>query len=176
MDNVLLRTILEALLLSAGEPLTLEKMYGAFEEWEKPTLLEMKAALDSLVQSYEGRAMEIVALATGYVVQTRAQFSPWVARLMTERPTKYSRAFLETLAIIAYKQPVTRADIEAIRGVAVNSAILKSLLEQEWIRVAGHRDVPGKPAVYTTTNAFLAQFNLKSLRDLPVIATTTEEA
>ena len=127
----------------------------------------LKAALTALATDYEHRAVELKCLASGYCFQTKSKYKEWITRLLVEKPTKYSRALLETLAIIAYKQPVTRADIEEIRGVAVSSPIIKTLLEREWIRIAGYKDLPGKPAVYVTAKAFLNYFNLKSLDELP---------
>lgn len=164
-----LKFILEALLLSSQEPLTLEQMMDVFDEWQMPSPEALKDALNALKQEYEHRAFGLVELASGYTLQTKKQYSQWVSRLQLEKPAKYSRALLETLAIIAYKQPVTRGDIEDIRGVAVNSHIMKTLLEREWIRVAGYKDVPGKPAVYTTTKEFLNYFNLKHLSELPAL-------
>ncbi len=158
--------------MSANQPLTLDKIQDVFDEGQKPTREQLQAALVGLEQDYFGRAIELKCLASGYCLQTRKSYGSWVARLFVEKPAKYSRALLETLAIIAYRQPVTRADIEDIRGVAVGSPILKTLLEREWIRIAGHRDVPGKPAVYTTTRNFLDYFNLKSLNELPSISFT----
>lgn len=167
MDEQQLKLILEALLMSAREPLSLDQLLSVFADWQKPSAEAVQAALRALGADYQNRAVELRCLANGYSIKTRTDFAPWVAALQLEKPAKYSRAFLETLAIIAYKQPVTRADIEEIRGVVVNSQILKALLEREWIRVAGHRDVPGKPAVYVTTKVFLDYFNLASLDDLP---------
>lgn len=169
MEQDRLKYILEALLVSATAPLTLEALASAFESWELPSALQLQEALDELSCDYAPRAIELKLLASGYRLQTKPSYSPWISRLLLEKPTKYSRAFLETLAIIAYKQPVTRADIEDIRGVTVSSHFLKNLLELEWIKVAGHRDVPGKPVLYTTTKTFLDDFNLKSLCDLPEI-------
>jgi len=173
MDELALKLVVEALLMSANQPLTLEKIQDVFDDWQKPTCDQLQKILVSLQQDYSERAIELKCLASGYCLQTKSSYSSWVARLFVEKPAKYSRALLETLAIIAYRQPVTRADIEDIRGVAVSSSILKTLLEREWIRVAGHRDVPGKPAVYTTTRHFLDYFNLKNLNDLPTISFTT---
>ena len=166
MDEKEIKQIVEALLMSGGAPLTLEKMLATFEDWQIPTPEQLQRILVELEKDYQSRAIELKCLAGGYCLQTRERYSPWVARLMTEKPAKYSNAFLEVLAIIAYRQPVTRADIEDIRGVAVSSPMLKTLLEREWIQIAGHRDVPGKPAVYTTTKTFLDYFNLASLNDL----------
>ncbi|RUQ89730.1 SMC-Scp complex subunit ScpB [Legionella septentrionalis] len=168
MDKAELKLIIEALLMSNG-PLTLNKMLEAFEEENKPNVEQIQAAIHALSEDYKHRAIELKHLPGGYCLQTRMRFSPWIARLLVEKPAKYSRALLETLAIIAYRQPVTRADIEDVRGVAVSTSILKTLLEREWIRIAGHRDVPGKPAVYVTTKGFLDYFNLQSLNDLPTL-------
>lgn len=165
-----LKLILEALLLCSQEPITLEKMMATFDEWEMPSTEVVKDALNELKHEYENtRAFGLVELASGYVLQTKKQYSQWVTQLQLDKPSKYSRALLETLAIIAYRQPVTRGDIEDIRGVAVNSHIMKTLLDREWIRVAGYRDVPGKPAVFTTTKEFLNYFNLKHLSELPAL-------
>lgn len=153
--------------MNTSQPLSLEQMEAVFEDWQRPRREELKEILGELAKDYENRAIELKLLASGYCLQTKAEFSPWISRLNAEKPSKYSRALLETLAIIAYQQPVTRADIEDIRGVSVNSAILKSLMEREWIKIAGHRDVPGKPAVYATTKTFLDYFNLTSLNELP---------
>ena len=166
-DDTELKQIVEALLMSSGEPLTLDKMLTVFDDWQKPTREQLKKVLTALAADYKTHAIELKYLAGGYCLQTKEQYSYWIARLLAEKPVKYSSAFLEVLAIIAYRQPVTRADIEEIRGVAVSSPMLKTLLEREWIHIAGHRDVPGKPAVYTTTKAFLDYFNLASINDLP---------
>jgi segregation and condensation protein B len=170
------KLVVEALLMSASEPLSLEQLRGVFEEWQKPSTEQLRMTLSELASDYENRAIELKCLASGYCLQTKAKFSPWISRLHAEKPSKYSRAFLETLAIIAYRQPVTRADIEDIRGVAVSRGIVKTLVEREWVRVAGHRDVPGKPAVYVTTKTFLDYFNLASLNDLPTIDTNSDSA
>lgn len=167
MDNNQLQGIVEALLMSSTEPLSLEQIQSVFDSWDQPTPAQIRQVLADLTQDYQHRAIELVEVANGFCLQTRTQFSPWIARLQAEKPPKYSRALLETLAIIAYKQPVTRADIEEIRGVAVNSLIIRTLVEREWIRIAGHRDVPGKPAVYVTTKCFLDYFNLRTLEELP---------
>ncbi|WP_028387884.1 SMC-Scp complex subunit ScpB [Legionella fairfieldensis] len=164
-----LKLILEALLMNAVEPLSLEQLHALFDEWQKPVREELQLALTELAADYENRAIELKYLAGGYCFQTKINYSPWISRLYAEKPVKYSRALLETLAIIAYRQPVTRADIEDIRGVSVSSSLLKTLMEREWIKTAGHRDVPGKPAVYVTTKTFLDYFNLTSLSDLPAL-------
>jgi len=175
MTEINTKLILEALLLSSGQPLRIESLLEAFDDWQKPTREEIYTALEELRHDYSSRAIELKELASGYCVQTRPQYSVWITRLLVEKPGKYSRALLETLAIIAYQQPVTRADIENIRGVAVNSTILKTLLEREWVRIAGHRDVPGKPAVYATTRQFLDYFNLKDLEELPSLLQPSHE-
>ncbi|WP_028374143.1 SMC-Scp complex subunit ScpB [Legionella lansingensis] len=167
MDDMQIKRIVEALLMHANEPLSVEKLQAAFEEWERPSLQQLRTALLQLAADYETHAIELKCLASGYRFQTRVEYSSWINRLSVEKPAKYSRALLETLAIIAYRQPVTRADIEDIRGVSVSSSILKTLLEREWIKIAGHREVPGKPAVYATTKIFLDYFNLQGLSDLP---------
>ncbi len=167
MDKIELKDIIEALLLSSGEPITLDKIVTVFDEWQKPSLEQVQELIQSLQREYESRPMELIQVAGGYQLQTKAQYGMWVSRLQVEKPAKYSRALLETLAIIAYKQPVTRADIEEIRGVAVNTQIIKTLMEREWIRIAGYKDVAGKPAVYTTTKEFLNYFNLQYLHELP---------
>ncbi len=169
-----LKWIIEALLLSSTEPLTIEKLIDVFDEWQKPTQAELLEVVALLQEDYRERSCELVLVASGYVIQTKKDFSLWVSRLQLEKPAKYSKALLETLAIIAYKQPVTRADIEDIRGVAVNSHIMKTLIEREWIRVAGYKDVPGKPAVFTTTKEFLNYFNLKHLSELPSLPELVE--
>ena len=169
-----LSTLLEAFLLAHGKPLPLEKLQELFEETERPEPAVFRQALELLAASCEGRAFELREVGSGYRLQVRERFSPWVGRLWEERPQRYSRAMLETLALIAYRQPITRGEIEDVRGVAVNSHIVKTLLEREWIRVVGYRDVPGKPAMFATTRAFLDHFDLKSLEDLPPLAALRE--
>lgn len=174
MDDIELKLVVEALLMSSGEPLSVEKILAIFDDWQRPSREKLKGVLAVLAKDYDTRAIELKCLAGGYCLQTKEQYSTWIARLLAEKPAKYSSAFLEVLAIIAYRQPVTRADIEEIRGVAVSSPMLKTLLEREWIHIAGHRDVPGKPAVYTTTKAFLDYFNLAGLNDLPPLGISIE--
>lgn len=170
MHKVDLLPILESLLFSSADPLPLSRMQAAFAEWEKPDEADMMDALLALEAQYAKHpTLEFKKLATGYCLQTKPYFSPWISRLLAEKPVKYSRALLEMLAIIAYRQPVSRADIEHIRGVAVNTVGLKMLMERDWVRISGYRDVPGKPAVYSTTKAFLDYFNLASLNDLPAL-------
>lgn len=176
-DLVLLKQIVEGLLLAANEPLTIKRIIEIFEDPEalfpvadKPRAADVEKVLKELQQDCEGRGFELAEIASGFRFQVRQSMSPWVSRLWDERPAKYSRAILETLALIAYRQPITRGDIEEIRGVAVSTNIIKTLLERQWVRVVGHRDVPGRPALYATTRQFLDYFNLKSLEELPSLA------
>lgn len=166
--------ILEGALLAAGEPLSVQRMTLLFEENERPTKDEIKAAIQSVEERCEGRGYELVHVASGYRFQVRQDLAQWVGRLWQERPARYSRALMETLSLIAYRQPITRGEIEEIRGVAVSTNIIKTLLEREWVRVVGHRDVPGRPAMYATTRQFLDYFNLKSLDQLPPLAEIKE--
>ncbi|MHA3739219.1 SMC-Scp complex subunit ScpB [Pseudomonas sp. Eth.TT006] len=169
-----LAPLLEAFLLASGKPQSLERLFELFEEGERPEPAVFKKALTLLGKSCEGRAFELKEVASGYRLQIREKFSPWVGRLWEERPQRYSRALLETMALIAYRQPITRGEIEDVRGVAVNTNIVKTLIEREWIRIVGYRDVPGKPAMFATTKAFLDHFNLKNLEDLPPLAELRE--
>ncbi len=169
-----LAPLLEAFLLASGKPQSLERLFELLEEGERPEPAVFKKALTILGKSCDGRAYELKEVASGYRLQIREKFSPWVGRLWEERPQRYSRAMLETIALIAYRQPITRGEIEDVRGVAVNSQIVKTLMEREWIRIVGYRDVPGKPAVFATTKAFLDHFNLKNLDDLPPLAEVRE--
>lgn len=165
-----LATLLEGILLAAGKPMSLERLGELFEEAERPEPQQFREALAVLGLSCSGRAFELKEVATGYRLQVREKFAPWVGRLWEERPQRYSRALLETLALIAYRQPITRGEIEEIRGVAVNTQIVKTLMEREWIRIVGYREVPGRPAMLATTRTFLDYFNLKSLEELPPLA------
>ncbi|HCV37258.1 SMC-Scp complex subunit ScpB [Pseudomonas vlassakiae] len=169
-----LASLIEAFLLASGKPQSLERLYELFEEAERPEPKVFKKALEVLAKSCAGRAFELKEVATGYRLQIREDFAPWVGRLWEERPQRYSRALLETMALIAYRQPITRGEIEDVRGVAVNSNIIKTLMEREWIRVVGYREVPGRPAMFATTKAFLDHFNLKSLDELPALAELRE--
>ena len=169
-----LAPLLEAFLLASGKPQSLERLFELFEEAERPEPAVFKKALDVLRKSCNGRAFELKEVASGYRLQIREDYAPWVGRLWEERPQRYSRALLETMALIAYRQPITRGEIEDVRGVAVNSNITKTLLEREWIRVVGYREVPGRPAMFATTKAFLDHFNLKSLDQLPPLAELRE--
>lgn len=166
----LLKQIVEGALLAAGGPLVIEQLQGLFPDEMRPEHEEVQAAIDGLRQDYRHRGIEIAEVAGGFRIQVSARIAPWVARLWDERPPRYSRALLETLALIAYRQPVTRGEIEEIRGVAVSTQIVKTLTEREWVRVVGHRDVPGRPALYATTRKFLDYFGLRSLNDLPTLA------
>jgi segregation and condensation protein B len=159
--------IIEALLFVAKEPLSSKQLQQVFPDTEQPSLSDIQAAIDSLISDYQSRPIALKQVASGYRFQVRSEFSPWVTRLFAEKPPKYSRALLETLAIIAYRQPVTRADIEDIRGVSVSSSIMQTLLEREWIRVIAYKEVPGRPGLYGTTQEFLDYFNVSSLAELP---------
>ena len=166
--------ILEGALLAAGEPLSVQRMTLLFEENERPSKEEIREAIKSVEERCEDRGYELVQVASGYRFQVRQDLAAWVGRLWQERPARYSRALMETLSLIAYRQPITRGEIEEIRGVAVSTNIIKTLLEREWVRVVGHRDVPGRPAMYATTRQFLDYFNLKSLDQLPPLAEIKE--
>lgn len=162
-----MQSILEAALMVAGEPLTVAALQNLFADDQRPTAAEVRTMLAAIASRHEQSGIELKEVASGYRLQAKAELSPWLAKLWAERTPRYSRAFLETLAIIAYRQPITRAEIEEIRGVTVSSHIIKTLLEREWVRIVGYRDLPGKPAVLGTTKNFLDHFNLKSLTDLP---------
>jgi len=165
-----LKSILEALLLASGEPLSLETLASVFTDEERPSNTEISKSLEALSDDYAERGLELKEVASGFRIQVREDANPWISRLWEERPQRYSRALLETLALIAYRQPITRGDIEEVRGVSVRTNIIRTLQEREWIRVVGHRDVPGKPALFGTTKVFLDYFNLASLDDLPSLA------
>ena len=173
MDAELVQ-ILEGALFAAGEPLSVQRMSLLFEENERPSNEELREALKRVGERCKGRGYELVQVASGYRFQVRQHLSTWVGKLWQERPARYSRALMETLSLIAYRQPITRGEIEEIRGVAVSTNIVKTLLEREWVRVVGHRDVPGRPAMYATTRQFLDYFNLKSLDQLPPLAEIKE--
>lgn len=170
MDEQQLKKIIEAVLLAAGEPLSIDRLLGLFPEDQRPERDEVRAALTALEQDCAERGIELKEVGSGFRFQVRSGVAEWVGKLWEERPPRYSRALLETLALIAYRQPITRAEIEEIRGVTVSTHIMKTLQEREWVRVVGHRDVPGKPAMYATTREFLDYFNLKSLEELPTLA------
>ena len=169
-----LAAVLEAILLAAGKPLSLERLGELFDEHERPAPKLLREALSVLAGSCLGRGFELCEVASGYRLQVRERFAPWVGRLWEERPQRYSRALLETLALIAYRQPITRGEIEEVRGVTVNSNIVKTLLERDWIRVVGYREVPGRPAMFATTREFLDYFNLRNLDELPPLAALRE--
>lgn len=168
-DNQQLRCILEGAIFAAGEPLTVRKLQALFEKKEMPEKEQVLEALNEIKDSYEERGVGLIEVASGWRFQVRENVATWVNRLWDEKPQKYSRALIETLALIAYRQPITRGDIEEVRGVAVSSHIIKTLTEREWVKVIGHRDVPGRPALYATTKLFLDYFNLKSLDELPTL-------
>lgn len=170
MDIEQLKRIIEGALLASAMPLSLVQLDALFEEDEKPGQSLLKQALAALDSELEGRAIELVEVSSGYRIQVRTSLMPRIAQLWAEKPPKYSRALLETLAIIAYRQPITRAEIEQIRGVSLSSNILRTLQDRDWIKVIGHRDVPGRPELLGTTRAFLDYFNLKSLNELPTLA------
>ncbi|ADE16596.1 segregation and condensation protein B [Nitrosococcus halophilus Nc 4] len=165
-----LKNIIEAALLAADRPLSVEQLGKLFDERRRPSRDQVGKVLEDLAAEWEGRGIELKEIHSGYRFQIRQELAPWISRLWEERPSRYSRAFLETLALIAYRQPITRAEIEEIRGVSVSSSIMKTLQEREWVRVLGHREVPGRPALYGTTRKFLDQFNLRSLNELPPLA------
>ncbi|HWX34974.1 MAG TPA: SMC-Scp complex subunit ScpB [Steroidobacteraceae bacterium] len=166
--------MIEAALLAAGRPLTLDELVSVFDERDGSNAEEVRGAIAALTAEYETRGLELLEVASGYRIQIRPGVAQPVSRLWQERPAKYSRALLETLALIAYRQPITRGEIEQIRGVAVNPNIIKTLLERTWIRVVGHRDVPGRPELLGTTREFLDYFSLKKLDDLPTLAQLKE--
>lgn len=165
-----LKPIVEAALLAASHALTIEQLGALFEDAERPAFDDFGRVLEALAADCEGRGIELKEVASGFRYQVRPAVHARISRLWTERQTRYTRATLETLALIAYRQPITRGEIEGIRGVSVSSQIIKSLEEREWIRVIGHREVPGRPALYGTTKTFLDYFNLKSLDELPTLA------
>jgi len=174
MDIDQLKRIIEGVLLAAGQPISVERIQQLFHIDERPPRADINDALTQIEQECSDRGFALVEVASGYRFQIRQELSPWISRLWEEKPQKYSRALLETLALIAYQQPITRGEIEQVRGVAVSSSIMKTLLEREWVRVVGHREVPGRPAIYATTHKFLDYFNLKSLDQLPTLAEIRE--
>jgi segregation and condensation protein B len=170
METEQLKMVIEAILLAAGRPMTLDQLLAMFEEQGKPERQQVREAVAALQTDYAGRGIDLVEVGSGYRIQVRAGMQPWVSRLWEEKPARYSRALLETLSLIAYRQPITRGEIEEVRGVSVSSNIIKTLQEREWIHVVGHREVPGRPAMYGTTRHFLDYFCLKTLDDLPSLA------
>lgn len=165
-----LKNIIEAALMAVAKPMTADQLMELFVEEERPSNNTLKQALSELMEESADRGVELKEVASGFRYQAKQEYSEWLSRMWEERPAKYSRAALETLALIAYRQPVTRAEIEDVRGVGVSSSIVKTMIEREWIRVVGHRDVPGRPALYATTKQFLDYFNMKSLDELPSLA------
>lgn len=170
MTDQELKNIIEAALLAAGKPLNLDQLLALFAEPPQPERAAIRQALEALRADYAERGIELQEVSSGYRVQVRQALAPWISRLWEERPTRYSRALLETLALIAYRQPITRGEIESVRGVAVSTNIVKTLLDRNWVRIVGHRDVPGRPAMFGTTREFLDYFGLKSLDELPTLA------
>ena len=167
MTQPALKHILEAAMMAAGTPLSVERIKTLFDEDNAPSSTAIYDAIVELRKDLLGRGVEVSEVASGFRLQVRADAAPYVARLWEEKPQRYSRALLETLSLIAYRQPITRGDIEDVRGVVVSSSTMKTLLEREWVRVVGYRDVPGRPAMYATTKEFLDYFGLASLEDLP---------
>ena len=165
-----LKPIVEAALLASTQPLTVRQLGELFTDADEVDHGQIAQALEALAQDCDGRGVELKEVASGFRYQVRQDVHPWITRMWTERPSRYSRALLETLALIAYRQPITRPEIEQIRGVVVSSNIIKTMEEREWIRVVGYRDMPGKPALFGTTRAFLDYFNLKSLDELPPLS------
>jgi len=174
MKTEQLKPMVEALLMVADQPLPLDQLAELFDEFERPAKSLFREVLKQLQLDYHGRGIELIEVASGWRIQARPEYATRIARLWQERPQKYSRALMETLALIAYRQPVTRGDIEEIRGVSVSSSIMKTLLEREWVRVVGYRDVPGRPSMYATTRQFLDYFNLKTLDQLPTLSEIRE--
>lgn len=170
IDVVLIKKVLEGAILAADGPLDRDSMMMLFDENERPDKKALDEILAQLADDYSDRGIELREVASGFRFQVRKDMGPWVSRMWQEKPARYSRAILETLALIAYRQPITRGEIEEIRGVAVNTQIVRTLLERGWARVVGHRDVPGRPAMFATTRQFLDYFDLKSLEDLPPLS------
>jgi segregation and condensation protein B len=170
MSESYIRNVVEAALLAAGQPLPVAELARLFDEAARPSTQQLQAALEALAAEYAGRGIELKHTAGGYRIQVRRELAAEISRLWPERTVRYSRALLETLALIAYRQPITRAEIEAVRGVAVNPNIIRTMIERNWVRVVGHRDVPGHPELLGTTREFLDYFGLKSLDELPPLA------
>jgi len=170
LDPAKVKNIVEAALLAAGQPLSVDRLLNLFLDENQPSREELGDALTALAEECANRGVELVEVGSGFRYQAKQENAPWIARLWEEKPARYSRALLETLALIAYRQPITRGEIEDIRGVSVSTSIIKTLMERDWVKVVGHRDVPGKPAMYASTKQFLDYFNLKGLSDLPTLA------
>jgi len=165
-----LRNIVEGALLAAGRPLSMDEMLALFPDDDRPDRADLRKAIEALQKEFEGRGIELKEVASGYRVQVRKELANYIGRLWEERPARYSRALLETLALVAYRQPITRGEIEEVRGVTVSTHIIRTLQERNWIRIVGHRDVPGHPEMFGTTKEFLDYFSLKSLDELPTLA------
>lgn len=165
-----LKNIVEAAILAANKAISLDKIFSLFSEKDTVDKNQIRQAIEQLMQDYQSRGIELIEVSSGFRFQVAQTVAPWVSRLWDEKPQKYSRALLETLALVAYRQPVTRGEIEEIRGVSVSSQIMRTLVEREWVRIIGHRDVPGKPAMYATTKSFLDYFGLKRLDELPPLS------
>jgi len=171
MDNEQRKKIIEATLMSASQALNVDQLLKLFaDDADEVSRDDIKAIVQSLQEDCQERGYELKKVASGFRYQTREEVQPWVDKLRPERPPRYSRAFMETLALVVYKQPITRAEIEDVRGVAVSSSIFKVLLEREWVKIIGHKEVPGRPAMYGTTRKLLDYFNLSSLNELPDLA------
>lgn len=170
MDDNEIKYFLEAALLAAGRPLNIDQLQGLFDGRMEPDKADLRKAIATLNDEYEERGIVISEVASGFRMQVKSAMADRLQKLWEERPPRYSRALFETLALIAYRQPITRGEIEEIRGVSVSSNIVRQLLEREWVRVVGHRDVPGRPAMFGTTKGFLDYFSLKKLDDLPPLA------
>lgn len=164
-----IKRIVEAVLFAANRPMTVKQVIDVFPEIERPETIEVQDAIDAIIEDYRERPIELRKIASGYRFQVKPELSRWVSRLFEEKPPRYSRALLETLAIIAYRQPVTRGEIEDIRGVSVSSSIIQTLLEREWIKVVAHKEAPGRPGLYGTTKQFLDYFNISNLNELPTL-------
>ncbi len=164
------KNIIEAALMAAGQPLSIDRLLTLFLDEQQPSRDEIRGAIKSLSEQCDDRGVELKEVSSGFRYQAKQDYAQWVARLWEEKPPRYSRALLETLSLIAYRQPITRGEIEDVRGVSVSTNIMKTLLERDWVKVVGHRDVPGKPAMYATTRQFLDYFNLKNLSELPTLA------
>ncbi|MDX1405323.1 MAG: SMC-Scp complex subunit ScpB [Woeseiaceae bacterium] len=174
MDDNAIKHFIEAALLAAGHPLSIDQLQNLFDQSEMPEKAQIREAIGKLQSEYEDRGIAITEVASGFRIQVTADMANRLEKLWEQRPPRYSRALFETLALIAYRQPVTRGEIEEVRGVSVSTNIIRALLEREWIRVVGHRDVPGRPALFGTTKTFLDYFGLKKLDDLPPLADVTD--
>ncbi len=171
IDQTLLKNIIEATLLVQAKPINIKQLMALFDdEIERLEKEEIKGALVVLASDYEGRGIELIEVASGFRIQARQEMEPWLVKLIQEKPPRYSKALLETLVLVAYRQPITRSEIEAVRGVSVSTHIMKTLLEREWVRIVGHKEVPGRPAMYATTKEFLDYFNIKGINDLPSLS------